>query len=366
MKRPHSKFFQNYHPFKYTQLGLSLKFKANDTSEVETQLFDFELDYYRKFFDEVHILSALRSKSSMGHPLYNESKRLYRLRTRAEKANKSSLARSYKLQLAMLHSATNRRVEKKIRYKSFSNLLSLLNKELCLTINEGVPYLIKSSPLLKKVKVINEDKEKSGLTWDLNNSKTIYSFSSQVLARSRLKMFKLLEALLDFEGLDICYVNTDSVHVSIPAVSQNNFFKRYSNLIGSELGKLKIQSIADKAAWLDVGHYYLFKGGDVVQWSNIGLNHKGNNDPFLRFREKYSRVKLDNGVTTTKSKVTFMSSLSYKKRLSKYEIGCSKTIDYLRFSVDEINGFDNATLTILKEKQAAKAVKRELFNLLSC
>ena len=160
LKRPHSKFFQNYHPFKYTQLGLSLKFKANDTSEVETQLFDFELDYYRKFFDEVHILSALRSKSSMGHPLYNESKRLYRLRTRAEKANKSSLARSYKLQLAMLHSATNRRVEKKIRYKSFSNLLSLLNKELCLTINEGVPYLIKSSPLLKKVKVINEDKEK--------------------------------------------------------------------------------------------------------------------------------------------------------------------------------------------------------------
>ncbi|MCG7644330.1 hypothetical protein MHM87_01875 [Alteromonas sp. Cnat3-28] len=366
LKRPHSKFFQNYHPFKYTQLGLSLKFKANDTSEVETQLFDFELDYYRKFFDEVHILSALRSKSSMGHPLYNESKRLYRLRTRAEKANKSSLARSYKLQLAMLHSATNRRVEKKIRYKSFSNLLSLLNEELCLTINEEVPYLIKSSPLLKKVKVIDEDKEKSGLTWDLNNSKTIYSFSSQVLARSRLKMFKLLEALLDFEGLDICYVNTDSVHVSIPAVSQNNFFKRYSNLIGSELGKLKIQSIADKAAWLDVGHYYLFKGGDVVQWSNIGLNHKGNNDPFLRFREKYSRVKLDNGVTTTKSKVTFMSSLSYKKRLSKYEIGCSKTIDYLRFSADEINGFDNATLTILKEKQAAKAVKRELFNLLSC
>lgn len=79
--------------------------------------------------------------------------------------------------------------------------------------------------IIKKVKVINEDKEKSGLTWDLNNSKTIYSFSSQVLARSRLKMFKLLEALLDFEGLDICYVNTDSVHVSIPAVSQNNFLK---------------------------------------------------------------------------------------------------------------------------------------------
>jgi len=55
LKRPNSSFFHNYHPFKYNQLGLSLKFKANNTSEIETQLFNFEIDYYRKFFDQVLI-----------------------------------------------------------------------------------------------------------------------------------------------------------------------------------------------------------------------------------------------------------------------------------------------------------------------
>lgn len=293
LKRPKSKFFQEYHPFKFTQLGLSLKFKADSSSEIETQLFNFELDYYKKFFDEVYVISALRAKRVIGHPLYSESRRLYKLRSRAQKANKQSLAKSYKLQLAMLHSATNRKTEKKFTYKSFYDLLSTLNKELHLTLDEHTPYLVKSSPLLKKIKITNNDKDTASLQWNSINSESIYSFSSQIVARSRLKIFQTLEAFNNFEGLDICYVNTDSVHISIPASRRQEFLTAYSDFIGSDIGKLKVQCMADKAVWFDVGHYFLIKGGEVIQWSNVGLNHKGNNQPFLDYRERYSSVRID-------------------------------------------------------------------------
>lgn len=364
LKRPKSKFFQDYHPFKYTQLGLSLNFKAEELSEIETQLFHFELDYYKKFFDEVYILSALRAENVSGHPLYSESKRLYRLRTRAQKANNPSLEKSYKLQLAMLHSATNRRAEKKIKYESFNNLLSTLNKDLHLTLDTHIPYLINSSPLLKKIKTVINDEENAALIWDLNNKSSIYSFSSQIVSKSRLKIFQTLEAFNKFEGLDICYVNTDSVHVSIPFNRRQEFFETYNDLIGTDIGKLKVQCVADKAAWFDVGHYFLFKDGEVTQWSNIGLNHKGNCNPFLDYRERYNGVRIDDGIVLTKRKSSFMSSLSYKKRLQQYEIGDSKFVDYQRFSVQGIKGFDNAMLSILKEKQASYSIKKELYNLL--
>ena len=364
LKRPNSKFFQEYHPFKYTQLGLSLKFKAENTSEIETQLFNFELDYFKRFFEEVYILSALRAKNVLGHPLYSESKRLYRLRTRAIKANKPFLAKSYKLQLAMLHSATNRRVEKKFTFDSFEEFLSTINKELHLTLDKHIPYLINSSPLLKKIKITNTNKETTASQWDLNSSESIYSFSSQILSKSRLKIFQTLEAFNNFEDIDICYINTDSIHISIPASRQKDFFKTYDHFIGSEMGKLKVQCIADKAAWFDVGHYYLLKDGEVIQWANVGLNHKGNTHPFLDYREKYNRVRIDDSIALAKGKITFMSSLSFKKRLLQQEIGDSKFVNYQRFSVDEIDGFDNAMLSILKEKQTSYSLKKQLYDLL--
>tara|TARA_R110001583_G_scaffold23745_1_gene87246 strand:- start:15107 stop:16909 length:1803 start_codon:yes stop_codon:yes gene_type:complete len=364
LKRPQSEFFQTHHPFNFTQLGLSLKFNAKNTSEIEVQLFNFELDYYKKFFDEVHIVSALRTITVSGHPLYSESLRLFKLRTKAKAVKNSALEKSYKLQLAMLHSATNRKAEKKFTCDSYTNLLSILNEKFHLTLDEHTPYLIKSSPLLKKIKIKDEDKNLTARLPDLNSPASIYSFSSQILAKSRLIVFQTLEALNNFEGLDICYVNTDSVHVSIPSNRREDFFKNYNDLIGSEIGKLKVQSLADKASWFDVGHYYLFKDGKVTQWANIGLNHKGNNQPFVNYRERYNRLRMDEGIALTKSKVTFMSSLSYRKRLSKPLKVVSKVVDYQRFSIDEIVGFDNAMLSILKEKQASYATKKELYDLL--
>lgn len=364
LKHPKSIFFQEYHPFNLTQLGLSLKFKAENGSEIETQLFNFELDYYKRFFEEVYVLSALKANNVTGHPLYNECKRLYRLRTRARKQNKPSLAKSYKLQLAMLHSATNKKAEKELTFKSTSDLLSLLNEELHLTLDNEIPLLINSSPLLKKIRVSNNDEGKAFMQWNFKNSNSIYSFSSQVVSKSRLKMFQTLEALNNFDGLNICYVNTDSVHVSIPDNTKQDFFKTYNHLIGSDIGELKVQCIADKAVWFDVGHYFMFKNNEVIQYSNVGLNHKGNHKPFLDYREKYNCVRLNDGVALSKCKTTFMSSLSYKKRLQQLEHGDQSFINYQRFSVEEIIGFDNATLNILKEKRASYSTKKELFSLI--
>ncbi|MDN3653597.1 hypothetical protein QWY77_12665 [Thalassotalea ponticola] len=364
LKRPRSAFFAEYHPFKYTQLGLSLHFDTEQSCEIETQLFHFELEVFKEYFEEVYIFSVLRSSRLKGHPLYTKSRRLYSLRMKAKRKNKLELEKLYKLQLAMLHSVTNKKSYKKVVCESYSELLNLLNVEYSLTLHKEQPLLMNSSPLLKKIGLKNNNDKLVGSFIDLNSSETIFSFSSQVIAKSRLKVFQTLVELKKFNDLDICYINTDSIHISIPRDSYHCFMERYAEMLGDDIGKLKVQAMAGQAIWFDIGHYFLLENANIVKWANSGLNHKGNKNPHLGFRERYRKLKVNNRSTILKEKVTFLSSLSYKKNLPKnIDMNLDK-IDYQRFKISEIASFDQASLRIMKERQKSFAVKKQYFDFL--
>jgi hypothetical protein len=196
-----------------------------------------------------------------------------------------------------------------------------------------------------KVKVINFD-----------NHDSIYSLSSQIVANSRLKMIQTIENFLSFPSVEICYTNIDSLHISIQKNKTNKFLSKYKNIISSELGHLKIESISSRGYWFDVGRYWLFTNKNVDIFKNNFFNHAGNKTPFLKNRSIKFTYKGDyfNYVKTVYTDV--YKQFSYSK---KTDISSDENISYTRYTYNEIKNFKVA---YPKEISKSKKLKISLFN----
>ncbi|MGR0279507.1 hypothetical protein ACUM5Y_10710 [Marinomonas dokdonensis] len=354
-KKPTSEFFNKYHPFKCTNLGLSLSFESESNTEIEVRVFLFELKYYAKFFEEVYIYSALLSLKEVGHPLYKESKRLYKKRIKAKKESKKELERYYKFMLASLHSVTNIRKTKSIDFETGEVFLKTIGDVFNVDFFGKGCTLYKYSPLMKKIKILSFRNYDKAVFPDLSNAGTIFSFSTQVLAKSKLKIFKTIETLKKIKGLDVCYVNTDSIHISIDRSSYDFLMSEIDSVVGDEMGQLKVQAVSHYASWFDVGHYYLLNDGEVFVEKSSSLSGKSKRKSFVDYKT-LPAVFEDSEVNFLFNKtITIKSVLSYKKIFN------SNDMSYVRFKLEDISNFDLAYEKIIEEKKQSSDFKLSYF-----
>lgn len=364
LNKPKESFFRCYHPFKFSKLNSALSFNLESNHQIEIQLFSFEVKYYSKFFESTEILSGLLSRKTIGHPLYKESRRLYKLRISAKEKNNKPLERLYKTRLAMLHSLTNLRCLSWRKFFNTSSLQRHLHQQYGIKITKNIGFYLAE---LNNSKNFNFSNCKNGLLLSglhLNGSSSIYSFSAQVIAMSRLKIIEQIEYLLNFEDLELCYINTDSIHISLPTHSVENFMDYYGHMISDSLGKIKIQAIGDAGVWFDVGHYFIMENKKVIQFKNAVVNHKGNSDPFIDNRIDYRCYKSKNFQHAVKRILTFKSSLTYKKEL---EININHHADnigvlrYRRFNYFDISDFEKLTFRQNKEILSSSRFKYDFY-----
>src|SRR5690606_24501541 len=64
---------------------------------------------------------------------------------------------------------------------------------------------------------------------------SLHSLASRVIANARLRMLHLLEQLCGL-GADICYVNADSVHVSVERPRAEAVLESLAGMLGTEMG----------------------------------------------------------------------------------------------------------------------------------
>lgn len=358
---PIDSFFRQYHPFKFTKLNKSYTFNLEDNHEIEILLFKNELEYYSKFFKEVFLKSGLFSKNDIGHPLYGTSKRLYRKRLIAKKNAKKELQKFYKLRLAMLHSATN-----PLRYvkKSFKNLgeaEEYVSQKYWINSSDekGISLLGLQHPKYFNFYFGENNIDFKGV--NIDSADCLFSFSAQILATARLKISKLIERLSSFPQLDICYINTDSIHVSLPKSEKARFLGLYSDVINDEMGHLKVQAVGDKAFWFDVGRYYIVKDQKIIQYKNFILNHKGNNDPFLNSRRVVRKYKSNSFEHVIEYRKTLSSTLTYNKRLMLENAELTKTIPFNRFRYENIKTSKESYQTVTSEMISSFAYKEETY-----
>lgn len=356
-------FILKHHPFRYKRLGRSYLFELNCGDTVETLLHKDEIDYYKAFFEDIDIIEGLFSKDAIEHPLLRAGIGLYSQRIYHRRRGDKVKENLCKASIQHMHSATNQnRFSKKI-FDSMDKVRHFLSTEFAMNLD--TVSLDKIADFLIRHKYFGLTVTPQGYQLSYLNadaSDTIFSLSAQVVAIARLKMFKTIERLVSYKNVELCYANIDSIHVSIQRDELDSFLQHNHDLISDQLGALKVEAIADKGYWFDVGRYWLMKNDKVVLFKNKGFNHKAATEPFV-CRRKISKFIETPTFSHLQTHIMKMeNSFTYHKRLE--HLTCKES-RLTRFKYEEIKDLNIANLTEAKEQMSSMRYKINLFQHIS-
>lgn len=328
-------FFLEHHPFLYRKLGRSFNFQLNVGDSVHALLHKIELLHFTRFFESVEVKEGFYSHKTIEHPLSKAAESLYARRRHARSRGDDVLEQFCKSSLQLMHSATNQRYKRCTNFSSSLDLRDFLESNFnisldTLTSAKDLQRFMHQSAYFSA----HQHSDKVSLDHiDIDTAKTIYCLSSGVLANARVKIIGAIERFLSFDSVEICYSNIDSVHISIDRDKLDEFLWKFNDLIGGALGQMKVEAIADRGYWFDVGRYWLFKGDHVTQFRNKGFNDGRSPNAFVTRRRAYVHHE-DEAFSYLQPLLIYIEkSFSYTKKLGADRKGST---DFLRFSIQEI------------------------------
>jgi hypothetical protein len=362
LKQPTNSFFNKYHPFKYVKLNNANYFDLEDNHNIELLLFKNELIFYQKYFGKVEVKEGFISKNSITHPLVSQANLIYSDRLKYKKIGDKIMENISKLHLITMHSSTNQKRFKYLTFKSSKKLIAYLSSKYMIEFPPEMSDEMKLT-LIEDYNNFNFKHLNNRIQAKLRNfdsNDTVYSISAQILANSRIKMIRTIEKFLQHPSVEICYANIDSIHISILKSELTSFLQNNRKLISNKMGDLKIETIASKGYWFDVGRYWLINdAGDVDLFKNRLFNHKGTNSNFTDNRKLNIIIK---GKHYSYVKPVFMhlfNAFSYNKKVNGRDN--VDNVNYDRYSFNEISGLKVAAESYNREILKSKRLKIDLF-----
>jgi len=353
--------FKNIHPFKYKKSNNTFLFKGTEKITVECLLHKHEIDAYRAYFNDVRIIEGIASNHTIRHPLSKEAKRLFNEMKNYKKQGATTHYNLVKSELQSLYSATSIRKYKTILLEDADELSRFLSRNLFIKLEECKNQ--KNINKLLNNKYISASSYKNRIKAryiNLDSDFNLLSLSTQIVSNARVKMINMIAHILQVSSAEICYVNTDSIHVSIQKKYLDTLIEHLSPYISENMGDLKIQCISEKGLWLDVGRYWLINEGNVVQYKNKTFNHKKNTNPFTRFR-KIKKAHYAQAFSYTSCRaVTIENSLTFGKRMIGTENLDHSNLE--RYDFDEVKNLIVAGETYIAEEAKSLEMKLNLLN----
>ncbi len=353
-------FIQDHHPFLFRRLGRSFHFRLEVGVPVETLLHKSELLHLARFFDEVDVKEGFCSRRSIAHPLAKAAERLYARRRHARSRGDDALEQFCKSSLQLMHSATNQRHDRRTSFASPRELRDFLALNYSLLLDAQVSPL-DLQRFMGRTSYFTVRDHPDGLKLrhlDLDSAGAVYCLSSGVLANARIKLLTAIERFVAYESVEICYANIDSVHLSIAKDKLDGFLRHFEDLIGDSLGQMKVESIAERGYWFDLGRYWLLKDGRVVQFRNKGFNDRRSLDAFVTRRRSYVQHEAEAFSRLRSFVMHLENSFSYTKKLG---LPSSGTTDFVRYSIEEIKTAAAMNATVAAEMLRSRRRKVELF-----
>ena len=353
-------FIEDHHPFLFRRLGRSFHFRLDVGGSVETLLHKSELLHFARFFDAVDLIEGFCSRRAIAHPLAKAAERLYSRRLHARSRGDDALEQFCKSSLQLMHSATNQRHDKRTGFVSPRELRDFLASNYSLSLDAQVPPADLQRFLGRSAYFGVRDRanrlELRHL--DIDAAGTVYCLSSGVLANARVKLLAAIERFVAYDSVQVCYANIDSVHLSIAKDRLDAFFQHFRDLIGDSLGQMKVEAIADRGYWFDVGRYWLLKDGRVAQFRNKGINHGRSQDAFVARRRAFAHHEAEAFSHLRPFVMRLEDSFSYTKKLGSPG---NETTDFVRCSIDEIETGAAMNVTEAAEILRSRGRKVELF-----
>lgn len=347
-------YFKKYNYFQYINKDIKHSFIIED-KPIEILLFSDEIKFIFDFFEEVYIIDSIISNKSIKHPLYKEANTLYKQRLSFKKDLNTTLASLTKLKLTLLHSCTNQKKIKNIQIKNKFDVLKLINSYYDIPTEECnffMEYFIKKGII--KFKKNNKGYEVDIL--DTTSAYNIFSLSAHILAKSKIKLMQTIIKLLSFNDLEICYINIDCIHLSIKTKDIDLFLHNFKSIIGENMGQLKIENIATKGYWLDVGRYWLYNNDTLIAHKNILFNTPYLHHPYIKFRKFKKISKFDGFYYISKYNVNIFNCINMKKKV----IEMDDHINLFRFNQKELISIIDYKENLIKNLQYNQPIYTKL------
>lgn len=337
LSEPKTSFIRKFHPFQFSKSLENFPFIFEDNMVVETFLSASEYTYYAKHFDSSEVVEAFIFEEEIQHPMKSLGLRIFKRKQSVPKGPRKNLL---KASLSYMHTVSSAKDYETVRFEDAKSAAKSIAKTFTLPKHyssvEGISKLLNYPSA--RYKVINtEDGVKVGYR-NLCSPKVVNSFNFEIISRARVHMLSLLERFLAFDGLEVCYINVDSFHVSIPTDKKKEFYEKFSGDISdNELGKLKIECEASSGYWLELGQYYLVHNNKIVKHRTGPTKPPGSSSPVV-FSRIVKGIKKQGGFNfIVQRKLKNEYTLSYKKKAFVQ----SDHIKQERFNMRDINGTKN-------------------------
>ena len=298
---------------------------------------------------------AIIFQKTVDHPLFKRGTKIYKNRQKAKNKNRQQLL---KYRAACLHSTGSMTKPTHRVFSTPEEATTYIKDKFGVQLRENQSHieLLFKLASLPKFK-IHADSGYIHLEHpDLESKNTIFSLPYIVTARARLKMLITIEKLLKAPSVEICYTNTDSIHLSVKESQLKDLLYSIEGGENSYLGHLRLEAIADNAIWLGIGQYWLFSEGKIENFKNSPINKKYENNPVKETTSYLAYDQRKQNIIKLYSNGAKRSSIN-----KKVELPTSKDfINLERYSWKNISSIDARYFSLINQEVLQEPIRQSL------
>lgn len=259
-----SDFIRRHNPFRSFFCGRHLGASLSEPLEVD--LNEFEIEFYVRHFNAIHLVDAVVSDQTIDHPLAKEARRAFARRRNYQTQNNRALSDREKYLSTLLASCAARPARSRQVFSDKDAAIQYLHSEYGIRPSKDEPESAMEIWLdgRKGVRFKALPKGASVEGADLRGGAACFQLGQRIVAHGRVRLLEMMEKVLgSAPDVEIGYANIDSIHFSLPATNLDDALQALFSDLSADMGAFKIEAVTRHALWLEPGRYWLYS--DAVE-----------------------------------------------------------------------------------------------------
>lgn len=265
---PLTDFIIRHNPFRSFHSGRHLRTRLEEPVEVD--LNEFEIEFYRRHFQSIHLVEAVISDKVVSHPLAKEVRRSFAKRLNYRHQGNKALADREKYLATLMTSCAHRPARPRRTLETRDQAMEALRAEYGIDPPYDEPEVATNIWLegRKGIKLSATDRIAIVQGPNMRDGSACFLLGQRIVARGRIVLLEMMERILNSApGAEICYTNIDSIHCSLPTENLEPVLAWLKSECSDALGSFKIESVTRHGLWLEPGRYWLYSD-DVEKFRN--------------------------------------------------------------------------------------------------
>lgn len=356
---PISEFIRKHNPFRSFFAGRHLQAMLSEPIEVD--LNEFEIRFFRRHFKRIHLVDAVVSDECVAHPLARETRSSFARRKHYRLQGNKPLADREKY-LSVLMATCAGRPSRSKRIFDSQEAANVYLKSVYGVAPRGDEQEGAADKWLsqgKKGVAVRETPRGVSVDGpDLYDGSACFMLGQRIVAQGRVLILEMMEKISAVAPqIEICYVNIDSVHFSLPTIHLEQTLAALKRESSEEMGSFKIEAVTRHGLWLEPGRYWLY-GDKIEKFRNRSVGDRIT--PFKDHAIRVASAVLDNLHIPIRIAVRMDRSMSDMRTIIE-DMRCGVARQHL-IDVGDASYFGEVLNRLEDNRKHAIAKKMQAFN----